>query len=121
MNILINVLVFIIALQHFCFLILEMFLWQKPIGIKIFKMSQEVAETTAVLAGNQGLYNGFLSVGLCWSLIHPSQDVGYSLKLFFIGCVIAAGLYGWLTVGKTILYAQALPAILTLTLLVTFY
>lgn len=108
-----------VALQHVGFLVLEMFLWQKPVGRKIFRLSPEDAATTAVLAANQGLYNGFLAAGLAWSLwsavMNPPMFV--PLATFFLGCVLVAGLYGGATAARSILLVQALPAAIALLLL----
>ena len=108
------VLVLFIALQHFFFLYLEMFAWTKPLGRKIFKNSIEKAESTKLLAANQGLYNGFLAAGLIYSVLYPSLHVGQDIALFFLSCIVIAGLYGSYSVKKTILYIQALPAFITL-------
>lgn len=118
MVILINFLVGLIAIQHLMFLILEMFLWTKPVGLKVFGQTLDMAQATSTLAANQGLYNGFLAAGLVWSLFEGSLDFSYSLKLFFVGCVLIAGLYGWYSVSRTILFVQAFPAALTLGLLI---
>jgi len=107
-------LVFFIALQHFFFLYLEMFAWSKPLGRKIFKNSVDKAESTKVLAANQGLYNGFLATGLIWGLFYPDVEVSEDIILFFLSCIIVAGLYGGYSVKKTIWYIQALPAFITL-------
>ena len=117
MNMLINFLVGFIAIAHIGFLYLEMFLWNTPKGHKIFKLDPAFAEQSATLASNQGLYNGFLAAGLIWSLMAPSSDFGFQLKIFFGSCVLVAGLYGWMTVSKTILYAQVIPGALLLVLL----
>jgi len=101
-----------VVLSHFGFLVLEMFFWAEPLGQKIFKTTPEFAEASAVLAANQGLYNGFLAAGLLWGLRSGRADV----KLFFLGCVLVAGLYGGLTAGTSILFIQALPAALALAL-----
>jgi len=106
-----------IAIQHIAFLVLEMFLWEKPIGLKIFRMSSEMAKNSASLAANQGLYNGFLAAGLIWSLLVSNSEFSASLQFFFLGCVAIAGLYGGYSVGVKILYIQFLPALLTLGLL----
>jgi putative membrane protein len=95
-----------------------MFLWKKPIGLKTFGMTAERAESTSVLAANQGLYNGFLAAGLIWSLICPDPIEAWHLQLFFLSCVAIAGLYGGYSVSIKILYLQALPAILALLFLV---
>lgn len=117
-----NVLIGLVASLHFYFLVLEMFLWTKPIGLKAFRMNENKARETAVLAANQGLYNGFLAAGLLWSRVYPSAFFGRHLALFFLGCVIIAALYGGYSVGKKILFIQGLPAFAALiaTLLIEF-
>lgn len=112
-----NVLVALIALLHIYFLILEMFLWTKPTGLKTFGNSPEKARDSAVLAANQGLYNGFLAIGLLWGLVHPVSGFGFQIKVFFLLCVIAAGVYGAISVSRRILFVQAAPAALALILL----
>lgn len=107
-----NVLVALVAILHAYFLILEMFLWTKPLGLKTFGNSQERANATAVLAANQGLYNGFLAAGLFWGLFHPAPAVAFQIKVFFLLCVIIAGAYGAYSVSRRILFVQALPALL---------
>lgn len=114
MNIVINSLVMVIAFLHLYFLILEMFLWTTPKGLKIFNQSLEKAQLSKVLASNQGLYNGFLSAGLLWSLFHPNVEFAVELKYFFLGCVLIAGLYGGATASKKIYFIQAAPALITL-------
>ncbi|MBO3759160.1 DUF1304 domain-containing protein [Ciceribacter sp. L1K22] len=114
MDIVAAVLVALIALEHVYILVLEMFLWTKPAGLKAFGMKPLQAEATRTLAANQGLYNGFLAAGLFWSLLHPSPDFAFQLKLFFLGCVVVAGLYGSATASRKILYIQALPAFVAL-------
>ena len=104
------ILVSLVALMHVYFLVLEMFLWTKPLGMKVFRNSLEKAQTTAVLAANQGLYNGFLAAGLVWGLLHPNIEMGRQLQLFFLGCVMLAGLYGAYSVNKRILVVQFVPA-----------
>jgi putative membrane protein len=106
-------LVALVALIHAYILVLEMFLWRTPRGLKAFGMTPEQAETMATLAANQGLYNGFLAIGLGLSLILPEPSALH-FKLFFLGCVIVAGVYGGLTVSRRILLVQALPAALAL-------
>jgi putative membrane protein len=100
----------LIAVLHLWILVLEMFLWTHPIGLKTFRQSREAAETSKVLAANQGLYNGFLAAGLAWGLISGDG----AIKLFFVACVLVAGIYGGLTAKRSILYVQALPALLAL-------
>lgn len=114
MFILSDVLVAIVALLHLYFLYLEMFLWTKPAGLRIFRNTPERAEMTKTLAANQGLYNGFLAAGLIWSLNVSSRLFAFDIKMFFLGCVILAALFGAYTVSRRILYVQGLPAILAL-------
>jgi putative membrane protein len=116
MPVALNVLCGAIAAEHLWFLVLEMFLWRKPLGLKTFGMSAAQAEATAVLAGNQGLYNGFLVAGLVWSLL-AAEPLAGPLKLFFLACVLIAGLYGGFTAKRSILVVQALPAAIALVLL----
>jgi putative membrane protein len=113
MTILAALLVAIVALLHAWFLVLEMFLWQKPLGMRTFRTAPEFARTTAPLAANQGLYNGFLAAGLVWGLLAP-DPVGFQVRVFFLACVIVAGLYGAATVQRGILFVQALPAVIAL-------
>jgi putative membrane protein len=112
-----NALVALVALLHVYFLILEMFLWTKPLGLKTFRQSPEKARDSAVLAANQGLYNGFLAAGLAWGLVHSNAAFAFQIKIFFLICVIVAGIYGALTVSRRILFVQALPAAAALILL----
>jgi len=105
-------LVALVAIEHVWILVLEMFLWTKPIGLETFGMTLEVAEQSAVLAANQGLYNGFLAAGLVWGLLRK-QDA-YDIQTFFLACVIVAGIYGGITAKTSILFVQALPAALAL-------
>jgi putative membrane protein len=112
-----NFLVAVVAALHIYFLILEMFLWTKPLGLKTFRNSIEKATESAVLAANQGLYNGFLAAGLVWGLLHPNAAFAFQIKVFFLLCVIVAGVYGAATVSRRILYVQAMPAALALILL----
>jgi putative membrane protein len=102
------VLIALIALEHFGFLALEMFLWDQPAGLAAFHNTAEAAAAQKTLAGNQGLYNGFLGAGLLWSLWQGRRDT----KLFFLGCVVVAGVYGALTAFTQILIVQALPGTL---------
>lgn len=112
MRMLADVLVGLVALLHLCFLVLEMFLWTKPLGLKVFRNTPEKAETLKVLAANQGLYNGFLAAGLAWGLIAGSQP----FKVFFLACVVVAGVYGAWSVNKRILWVQAFPGAVALAL-----
>ena len=109
-----NTLVAVVAALHVYFLILEMFLWTRPLGLKTFRNSIEKATESAVLAANQGLYNGFLAAGLIWGLFHPTPGFAFQIKVFFLLCVIVAGVYGAATVSRRILYVQAAPAALAL-------
>ena len=112
-----NVLVALVAALHVYFLVLEMFLWTRPLGLKTFRNTPEKARDSAVLAANQGLYNGFLAAGLIWGLVHPDPAFAWQIKAFFLVCVIVAGVYGAATVSKRIAYVQAAPAALALILL----
>lgn len=103
----------VVFLQSY-FLVLEMFLWTKAKGLKTFGMQPDFAAKTARLAANQGLYNGFLAAGLLWSLLHPDLSFARQIAVFFLGCVIVAGVYGAYSVNKKILFVQALPAALAL-------
>ena len=105
-------LVALVAFEHAYFLVLEMFLWTRPLGLKTFGNSLEKANDSAVLAANQGLYNGFLAAGLIWSLL--SAPHGYALRVFFLCCVVVAGIYGGATVKPRIALIQALLAALGL-------
>ena len=107
-----NVLVAIVALEHVYILVLEMFLWTKPAGLRAFGLTPEFAEQTAVLAANQGLYNGFLAAGLIWGLI--LKDEGFSIRVFFLSCVIVAGIFGAITAKPSLLFVQAAPALVAL-------
>lgn len=107
----------IVGLLHLYFLVLEMFLWTKPAGLRAFGQTPERAEASKVLAANQGLYNGFLAAGLFWSLTLGSQ--GKAVAIFFLACVIVAGLFGAVTASRKILFVQGVPGLVAL-LLVLF-
>jgi putative membrane protein len=109
-----QILIVLVALLHLYFLVLEMFLWTKPLGLKTFSMTPEFAAASRVLAANQGLYNGFLAAGLLWGLY--LGDAGKPIVVFFLGCVVLAGIFGAITVSRRILFVQALPAIVALAL-----
>ncbi|HSK79938.1 MAG TPA: DUF1304 domain-containing protein [Thermoanaerobaculia bacterium] len=109
-----NVVVGLIAVLHIYFLVLEMFLWDKPAGLRAFGQTREAAAASKVLAANQGLYNGFLAAGLIWGL--SLGEAGTSVKVFFLTCVLIAGLYGAATASRKILFIQAIPAALGLAL-----
>src|SRR5689334_19326504 len=115
MSLVSNVLVAIVALLHFGFLYLEMFLWDKPAGRRVFRTTEAFAKESKTLAANQGLYNGFLAAGLVWGLFS-----GDDVRTFFLICVLIAGIFGAFTVSKRVLYIQALPALFALALLVVF-
>lgn len=112
MNMLANVLVGLVAFLHIYFLVLEMFLWEKPFGLKTFGHTLESATQSKVLAMNQGLYNGFLAAGLIWGLLLGAA--GEAIVIFFLSCVVIAGLFGGLTASRKILFVQALPAAIAL-------
>jgi putative membrane protein len=108
------VLIAFVAIEHVGFLVLEMFLWNGPIGQKVFRTTPQVASDSRVLAANQGLYNGFLAAGLVYGLLAGNSNVKTALVVFTLSCVIAAGVFGALTVSKRIFFVQALPAALAL-------
>ncbi|MDQ6720150.1 MAG: DUF1304 domain-containing protein [Candidatus Dormibacteraeota bacterium] len=110
------IMVTIVAVLHIYILVLEMFLWRTPRGLRSFGMTQEVADSSAVLAANQGLYNGFLATGLLWGLIAYGIVRGRPILTFFLACVIVAGLYGGATVSRRIVLVQSAPAALALAL-----
>lgn len=116
MSLLANAVVLLVAVLHVYILVLEMFLWDKPMGLKAFRNTPEKAAETKVLAANQGLYNGFLAAGLFWGLA-LGDAAGFSVKIFFLLCVAIAGLYGAATAARKILYIQTVPAALGITLL----
>ena len=105
----------LVALLHLWFLVLEMFLWTKPAGRRAFGTTREFAEASRVLAANQGLYNGFLAAGLLWGIW--LGDAGHHIRIFFLACVIAAGVFGAATANRKILWVQAAPAAVALALL----
>jgi putative membrane protein len=115
MQLIAEALIALVALLHLYFLVLEMFLWTTPMGRRAFGTTPEFAEASRVLAANQGLYNGFLAAGLAWGLW--LGDAGRGVTIFFLLCVVIAGVYGAITVNRKILFVQALPAALALALL----
>src|ERR1700761_9439989 len=117
MNAIANILVGLVAALHVYFLILEMFLWTKPLGLRTFRNSLEKAADSAVLAANQGLYNGFLAAGLIWGLVQGAPGFAFQIKVFFLLGIIIAGAYGGITVSRKILFVQAVPAAIALILL----
>jgi putative membrane protein len=111
-----NVLIAIVAIEHLLFLVLEMFLWTSPTGMRVFGTTPDFAAQSAVLAANQGLYNGFLAAGLIWSLLR--KDNADSIKIFFLACVVIAGVFGGLTAKASILFVQGMPALAALLLVI---
>ena len=103
-----SALIVVVAVLHIYFLVLEMFLWTKPAGRRVFRTTPEFAQASAALAANQGLYNGFLAAGLLWGV--SLGAAGFAVKLFFLACVMVAGVFGAVTVNKRIVFVQALPA-----------
>ncbi len=114
MEIVSKILVALVALEHVYILVLELFLWTTPRTMRTFSTTPDFAQASKTLAANQGLYNGFLAAGLLWSLVYPDPAVGHDLALFFLACVIVAAIYGGLTVKRSILLIQGLPAALAI-------
>ena len=112
-----TIFIVLVAGLHLYFLVLEMFLWRTPFGRRTFGTTVEAAESSAVLAANQGLYNGFLAAGLLWALIGYGVVGGRPILTFFLACVVVAGVYGGVTVSRRILLVQALPAAIAAALL----
>ena len=113
MHTLATVLVLLVAAIHVYILVLEMLLWRTPRGLRAFDLDQAFADRSAPLAANQGLYNGFLAAGLLWGAV-AADPLGLQVRVFFLGCVIVAGLFGAATVNRRILIVQALPAVIAL-------
>ncbi len=114
MNLLLTILIVFVVIEHFYFLVLEMFFWTKPKGLKTFGLKKEYAEQSKVLAANQGLYNGFLAAGLIWSIISQNTEIA----IFFLCCVVIAGIYGAYSTKKIkLFYLQAVPALIALGLI----
>ncbi len=111
-----KILIALVALEHLYILWLEMFAWTTR-GPKIFPLPKDLFEKTKTMAANQGLYNGFLAAGLIWSLLNQDPHFSFHIAIFFLGCVIVAGVYGGITVSRRILYVQALPALIALVVL----
>ncbi len=112
MALLANILVALVAALHIGFLVLEMFLWTTPFGMRTFNLTPEFAAQSSALAANQGLYNGFLAAGLLWGLV--AREGAFAIKVFFLACVVVAGVFGAATAKVTILFFQALPGALAL-------
>ena len=117
MNAVITALIVYVIVFHLWAMVLEMFLWTKPLCRKTFGLSKEDAETSKTLAANQGLYNGFLAAGVVWSFLVANPDTAFTLKVFVLSCVALAGLYGAITAKMSILFLQGLPAMIALALL----
>jgi putative membrane protein len=107
-----TILILLVALLHLYFMYLEMIAWDRPLGRKVFNLTPEFAAASKALAANQGLYNGFLVAGLVWGV--TLGEAGFAVKLFFLACVVVAGIFGAATVSRRILYVQALPAALAI-------
>jgi len=116
MSLVANIVVALIGVLHVYILVLEMFLWDKPAGLRAFGQTQAAASASKVLAANQGLYNGFLAAGLFWGL--SQGDAGTPIKIFFLACVLVAGIYGAITANRKILFVQAIPAAIGLVLVI---
>lgn len=112
-----TVLIGVVAAMHVYFLVLEMFLWRTPFGRRTFRTTAEVAESSAVLAANQGLYNGFLAAGLVWALVWYGVVGGRAILTFFLACIVVAGIFGGVTVSRRIVFVQAVPAAIAAALL----
>ncbi|HTF95072.1 MAG TPA: DUF1304 domain-containing protein [Cellvibrio sp.] len=110
MTLISTILIAFVAVLHIYILVLEMFLWEKPVGLKAFRNTPEKAAITRILAANQGLYNGFLAAGLIWGLC--LGEAGTDIKFFFLGCIMIAGIYGAFTASRKIFFIQTLPALL---------
>ncbi|EIT83914.1 hypothetical protein A374_17804 [Fictibacillus macauensis ZFHKF-1] len=110
----VTILVALVALEHLYILYLEMFAWTSPRALKAFGLSKELAEETKAMAANQGLYNGFLAAALAWSLVHPNPQFALQLQTFFLVCIVIAAFYGSLTIKRSILIVQGIPALLAL-------
>ncbi len=110
-----DLIILLVALLHVYFLVLEMFLWDKPLGLRTFRQTKEAANASKVLAANMGLYNGFLAAGLLWGLY--LGEAGVQVKWFFLCCIVIAGVFGGLTANRRILFIQALPAAIALWLM----
>jgi putative membrane protein len=109
-----NIVIAFVAIEHLLFLVLEMFLWTTPTGLRVFGLTPEFARQSATLAANQGLYNGFLAAGLIWSLVR--KDNAVATKLFFLSCIVVAGVFGGITAKTSILFVQGAPAFAALML-----
>lgn len=120
MEIVSKILVLLVAVEHLYILALEMFWWTKPSTRKTFGTSEEFAQSSKALAANQGLYNGFLSAGLLWGLLHNNSSFGLQIQVFFLTCILVAAIFGGFTAKKSILIVQGIPALLALTSLTLY-
>lgn len=118
MEILATIFVLLVAIEHYYILILEMFLWTTPKGLKTFGMTKAEAEVSKSLAANMGLYNGFLATGLLWGLLYTDSEIGVQIQLFFLVCILVVAVFGGMTAKRSILFVQGLPALLALIFLV---
>jgi putative membrane protein len=118
MSVFVNIIISIVAILHIYFMILEMYYWDKPLGLKAFGLTKDSAKASKVLAANQGLYNGFLAAGLLWGVYLGTN--GINITIFFLVCIIIAGIFGAITANRKILYIQALPASIALALILFF-
>lgn len=118
MELLATILVALVAIEHLYILVLEMFLWTKPRTLKVFGLKADFAEQTKALAANQGLYNGFLAIGLIWGLLHTNLALALQLQIFFLSCVIVAAIFGSFTVKRSIIFIQGVPALVALVVLI---
>jgi len=115
MDTLTTITIYLVIVLHVLFLLLEMFLWNTPLGRKTFGLTQDFARQSTTLAANQGLYNGFLAAGLLWGLLSTG---GFDALIFFLSCIIIAGVYGAITANRAILFLQALPAAIAMALVI---
>lgn len=110
-----------IAILHIYIMIIEMYFWDKPRGLKAFGLKHDFATSTKVLGANQGLYNGFLAAGLIWGLIHQQEAFGFQIQLFFLSCIFVAGIYGAVTFARKIIYIQSVPSLIAIILVYINY
>ncbi|WP_252736807.1 MULTISPECIES: DUF1304 domain-containing protein [unclassified Psychrosphaera] len=114
MDIAANILVLFMAVLHIYILVIEMWFWDKPPGLRAFGFKKDFATATKVLAANQGLYNGFLAAGLIWGLVHQDPFFGLQIQLFFLSCIFVAGIFGAITSSRKILFVQSVPSLITI-------
>ncbi len=116
-----SILVSLIAILHIYIMIIEMYFWDKPRGLKAFGLKPDFATSTTVLGANQGLYNGFLAAGLIWGLIHQQAVFGLQIQLFFLSCIFVAGIYGAATFARKIIFIQSVPSLIAIVLVYMNY